>query len=352
MRRGACRIATALAAATLVVSHIWNKFPSWGPRKEFDRSESYESSRLGLSLQRPPGSLRKSWGATQEASQGAWNRLRGGARQQLPSDDSDSDEDYKSTWIYQHTADRPFLCEINPDWIRDTFNLYGLQHKVPHYEMCLRRILDYDIGFDKLPAKRAAEVEQCCEALYGMIHVRYIKCPEGLERMRQKYERGDFGVCPRALCSGYRLLPVGMTDQIRLRPVKGYCPNCKDIYHIRVRHASTIDGAYYGRSFPHCFLLRYPHLQPKSQPVQFTPTLFGFDVKYPELPTADEYAQAEAEKAERERRAKEEKEQAEHEKREEEARVEAEKALEHGPPDNPPAVAVPDKNGEDIPMTA
>eukprot|EP00466_Bigelowiella_natans_P007762 jgi/Bigna1/131781/aug1.15_g6489 len=224
------------------------------------------------------------------------------------SEDSSSD-DFENSWVYQHTVNRPFLCEVNPEWIRDTFNLNGLSTQIPHYEICLRRILDYEVGFDKLPPKKQAELEACCETLYGLVHARYITSPEGLDRMRQKYERGDFGACPRALCKGFRLLPVGITDELRLRPVKTFCPNCKELYHVRVRHAATIDGAFYTRTFPHMFLLKYPHLQPKCQPVKYQPTIFGFNVKYPDLPTADDYAlqeKAKLEKEQAEARAKEE----------------------------------------------
>mmetsp|Transcript_32388 Transcript_32388/g.78830 ORF Transcript_32388/g.78830 Transcript_32388/m.78830 type:complete len:407 (+) Transcript_32388:1-1221(+) len=236
-------------------------------------------------------------------------RLRGGAPQPPPQDVSDDsgDSEWENSWIYQHTARYPFYCEVNPEWIRDTFNLNGLQAAVPHYETCLRRILDYDVGFEKLPPKRAAELESCCDVLYGLIHSRYILSPEGLDRMRQKYERGDFGSCPRALCRGTRLLPTGIADELRLRPVKTFCPGCRELYHVRVRHAASIDGAYYTRTFPHLFLLKYPHLQPRHEPVKYQPTIFGFDVKYPDLPTADEYAREEAarhakEKEEQEKR--------------------------------------------------
>ena len=44
--------------------------------------------------------------------------------------------------------------------------------------------------------------------LYGLIHARYIKCSAGLEAMRKKYVRGDFGTCPRHGCSDQLVVPV------------------------------------------------------------------------------------------------------------------------------------------------
>ncbi|GAB5369001.1 hypothetical protein AAMO2058_001367600 [Amorphochlora amoebiformis] len=240
-----------------------------------------------------------------------FKRLRGGAKGYR--DEDTSRDDQGDSWIYRHTSARPFMCEVNPAWIRDQFNLNGLQNEVPHYDLCVRHILDYNVGFDRLPAKRASELEACCETLYGLVHARYVLSPEGLERMRLKYERGDFGACPRALCKGARLLPCGITDQPRLRPVKSYCPSCRELYHVRVRHAATLDGSFFGTTFPHMFLLKFPHYQARSQPVEFQPRIFGFDVQYPQLPTAEQFANEEAERmaqemAERERAEREERE--------------------------------------------
>mmetsp|Transcript_14289 Transcript_14289/g.25715 ORF Transcript_14289/g.25715 Transcript_14289/m.25715 type:complete len:180 (+) Transcript_14289:224-763(+) len=129
------------------------------------------------------------------------------------------------------------------------------------------------------------------QILYGLIHQRYITAPEGLERMRQKYERGDFGYCPRVLCQGTKLLPCGVTDELRARPVKTFCSMCRNLYHVRLKHAQQLDGAYFGQSFPHVFLLKFPKYQAPCQPIEYKPKIFGFDMMYPDnLPTAEEYA--------------------------------------------------------------
>lgn len=50
----------------------------------------------------------------------------------------------------------------------------------------------------------------------------------------------EFGRCPRVLCGGQPLLPVGQADQPRKHTVSLYCPRCSDIYYPRSsRHASA-----------------------------------------------------------------------------------------------------------------
>ena len=44
--------------------------------------------------------------------------------------------------------------------------------------------------------------------------------------MREKYLRGDFGVCPRALCEGQNVIPIGVNEELRVCRVKVFCPKC------------------------------------------------------------------------------------------------------------------------------
>ena len=44
------------------------------------------------------------------------------------------------------------------------------------------------------------EIYQSAMDLYGVIHARYILSPHGLNKMREKYQQGAFGTCPRVLC--------------------------------------------------------------------------------------------------------------------------------------------------------
>lgn len=85
-----------------------------------------------------------------------------------------------------------------------------------------------------------------------------------------KYKRSDFGRCPRVLCQAQPLLPVGLTDIPYEKSVKLYCGRCEDIYSPKSTRHGSIDGAYFGTSFPHLLFLVYPALiPPKSGPADF-----------------------------------------------------------------------------------
>lgn len=96
--------------------------------------------------------------------------------------------------------------------------------------------------------------------------------------MLKKYKEGAFGRCPRVHCSGQAVLPVGQSDMPRLSTVKIFCPMCWDIYFPRSRHHSTLDGAYWGTTFPHLFLHMYSNLVPVRNPDNYTPRIFGFKI--------------------------------------------------------------------------
>ena len=59
---------------------------------------------------------------------------------------SDSDESNFADggWIqwFCNLEDHNFFCEVDPDFIRDGFNLYGLKKQFQHYNESLSMILD------------------------------------------------------------------------------------------------------------------------------------------------------------------------------------------------------------------
>ena len=122
---------------------------------------------------------------------------------------------------------------------------------------------------------RFLDVYQEAMDLYGMIHNRFIQSPKGLAMMREKFLNGTFGVCPRVLCGGQYVLPIGMSENLRHSRVKVFCPKCEDVY-IPKKKCSDVDGAYFGCSFPHILLQTYPDMHPKEVPVVFVPRIYGF----------------------------------------------------------------------------
>lgn len=92
----------------------------------------------------------------------------------------------------------------------------------------------------------------------------------------EKYKKADFGRCPRVLCQAQPLLPVGLSDIPYEKSVKLYCGRCEDIYSPKSSRHGSIDGAYFGTSFPHMLFLVYPAMiPPKSGPPDMTLLLSG-----------------------------------------------------------------------------
>jgi len=93
-----------------------------------------------------------------------------------------------------------------------------------------------------------------------------------------KFKKGEFGKCPRVMCGGQALLPMGQNDTSNISAVKLYCCRCEDLYNPKSTRHASIDGAYFGSSFHNILFQVYPNmLQPKSIR-RYEPKVFGFRV--------------------------------------------------------------------------
>lgn len=199
------------------------------------------------------------------------------------SDVSGSDED-DTSWIswFCNLRGNEFFCEVDDEYIQDDFNLCGLSSQVPYFDYALDLILDAESSHGDMFTEEQNElVESAAEMLYGLIHVRYILTTRGMSAMLEKYKNYDFGRCPRVYCCGQPCLPVGQSDIPRSSTVKIYCPKCEDIYYPRSKYQGNIDGAYFGTTFPHLFLMTYGHLKPQKAAQNYTPRVFGFKLHKP-----------------------------------------------------------------------
>ncbi|XP_020535971.1 casein kinase II subunit beta-2 isoform X4 [Jatropha curcas] len=197
------------------------------------------------------------------------------------SDVSGSDAD-DTSWIswFCNLRGNEFFCEVDDDYIQDDFNLCGLSSQVPYYDYALDLILDVESSHDMFTEEQHELVESAAEMLYGLIHARYILTAKGMAAMLDKYKNCDFGRCPRVYCCGQPCLPVGQSDIPRSSTVKICCPRCEDIYYPRSKY-QDIDGAYFGTTFPHLFLMTHGHLKPQKPSQSYVPRVFGFKLHKP-----------------------------------------------------------------------
>ncbi|KAJ7239369.1 casein kinase II, regulatory subunit [Mycena haematopus] len=178
-----------------------------------------------------------------------------------------SDSDYSSTWIswFLSSKGNEYFCEVDEDFILDRFNLTGLNNEVANYAQALDLITDQ--LDDEVQDELRGSLDVQARLLYGLIHARWIVTARGLAKMVEKYKRGDFGRCPRVLCQAQSLLPVGLIDIPYEKSVKLYCGRCEDLYGPKSSRHGSIDGAYFGTTFPHLLYLVYPTLiPPKTGP--------------------------------------------------------------------------------------
>mmetsp|Transcript_11946 Transcript_11946/g.18059 ORF Transcript_11946/g.18059 Transcript_11946/m.18059 type:complete len:334 (+) Transcript_11946:108-1109(+) len=168
------------------------------------------------------------------------------------------------------------FAEVDKSFIEDAFNIFGLkQYVLNDYSIAMCLILDKktppldpyaELGYNKSAA-----------LLYGMIHARYICTLRGLEAMKRKYLEGYFGTCPRLLCHGQKVIPMGMTDLPHLDCMKLYCPSCQDVYSC-LQSQSHIDAACFGPTFPHMFFMTFENLVPEGSREVYVPKVYGFKV--------------------------------------------------------------------------
>jgi len=200
----------------------------------------------------------------------------------FPFSDEEDDGAAEGGWItwFCRMEEHELLVEVDEEYVRDNFNLYGLKARIENYDKALKMILSSEQpdaeDFRDLDFRK---VYRDARELYGLIHCRYIMSPRGLTQMREKYIKKAFGECPRVLCNGQNVLPVGLWEEPNTHGVRLYCPRCQETYEPRGPNSCRdLDGAFFGTSFPHIFLQTFPNLVPLDPPVCFVPKVFGFRI--------------------------------------------------------------------------
>ncbi|EOD14919.1 hypothetical protein EMIHUDRAFT_426064 [Emiliania huxleyi CCMP1516] len=190
------------------------------------------------------------------------------------------------TWVswFCMLRNHEFFCEVDPSFVQDRFNLYGLKELVgPLYGEAMTMILGYAPTEKQLadPTQRVHKVLDTARILYGLIHARYILTAQGLSDMKAKYKAHEFGACPRTLCDKQVVLPVGLSDTHSTsneNPLKLFCPRCQELYDHNVPGGNYIDGAFFGSTYPHLFLQTFREVRPPPPTQRYVPRVFGFKI--------------------------------------------------------------------------
>lgn len=79
------------------------------------------------------------------------------------------------------------------------------------------------------------------------------------------------------------MLPIGLKDEVGYNSVEIFCPKCQCVYHpppLSRRGGSAVDGASFGTTFAHLFLMTFSNLipDPLTPDSTYVPRIFGFRV--------------------------------------------------------------------------
>jgi len=131
---------------------------------------------------------------------------------------------------------------------------------------------NYSPSEEDLQNEEFLELNQEASDLYGLIHSRFIITQRGLSKLYNKFLNGTYGYCPRALWDRQKVLPVGLSDELRTSRVKVFCPKCEEVYIPKFK-SINVDGAYFGTSVPHIFLRSF------KEAVVLPPRIFNYEPK-------------------------------------------------------------------------
>ena len=174
-----------------------------------------------------------------------------------------------------------YFVHIDENYLSKIFNYYGIRQKVNMFSAALELIIKSYVQpkhADMSLKSQAIVIEQQAETLYGLLHSRYIITDEGMKKMKEKYMNKEFPTCPRKLCQNVTCLPYGISNELNEYSVKLFCPCCREIYNIQDPEMNKVDGAFFGPSWVHPFMAKYPELFKDLNKNIYTPTIYGFKI--------------------------------------------------------------------------
>jgi hypothetical protein len=195
-------------------------------------------------------------------------------------------------WVRRYLNGRPkdVLLPVPKEYIADGFNLAQLapiverigfqvmgaqavevakrlvelpspQPSFPIYRLALQLLLNEDEAEEPNilthPLIPPEAIQQAAEALYLIVHARFVTSPRGLDALRRILLSSPvFGKCPRPQCEGTMLLPYGVSNDFtsNSHACQRYCACCGNLWNC---WESKTDGCAWGPSL--CFLLLMAH---------------------------------------------------------------------------------------------
>jgi len=195
------------------------------------------------------------------------------------------------SWIKKFCLKNDFYIEVPLSFVEDPMTYNSIYNKFdsPYTEEAMKLISsttfnDYNNNNNnnnnnnKLPDETIKKIDKVAQNLYNLLHVRYIETIEGLKTMKQRYESGIYGQCPRIYCRGHNLLPIGLHDRPGRSSVKCYCPKCQELYQPNSFRHRRMDGVAFGTSLPHLLLQRFPELYSEISKDKYIPKIYGFRI--------------------------------------------------------------------------
>lgn len=114
--------------------------------------------------------------------------MKGSDEEEDEEDEEEEEEEEEEGWISWFCSLEGHDCfaEVDEEYIRDTFNLFGLKSAVNNFDSAMDMILGDAPDEDEVVEQSFVEVYRDAVDLYGLIHARYIISPRGLPQMVSK----------------------------------------------------------------------------------------------------------------------------------------------------------------------
>ena len=197
-----------------------------------------------------------------------------------------------TSWVrrYLNSRTKDVLLPVPKEYIADGFNLAQLapiverigfqamgtqalevakrlvelpapQPSFPIYRLALQLLLNENEAEEATilthPVIPPHAIQHATEALYLIVHARFVTSPRGLDALRRILLNSPvFGKCPRPQCQGTMLLPYGVSNDFTSNShiCQRYCACCGNVWNC---WESKTDGCAWGPSL--CFLLLMAH---------------------------------------------------------------------------------------------